>query len=100
MATAPKAPARRVIAQQPATTSLKDSAAVVERTDGDKVSLKDAVTELSGEQVTVIVPHGFKLTRDSGEPMVYQAGVQEMPIEDAAHWFSRAQGVKVYDPKK
>jgi len=100
MATATKAPARRVIANaQPTTTKLKDSAAVVERTEGDKVSLKDAVTELSGEMVTVIVPKGFKLTRDSGEPAIYAAGVQEMPLEDASHWFARAQGVKVYDPK-
>ena len=41
----------------------------------------------------VIVPHAFKLTQDNGIEVHYHAGIQLMPNEHFAHWFTRAQGV-------
>jgi hypothetical protein len=80
----------------PTTTTLRDSAAVAERTEGDKITLVDTEVD-EGEKVTVIIPKAFTLTRDSGAPVTYEAGVQEMLVDDAGHWYARAMGVKVYE---
>ena len=87
-------PTRRVISS----TKLGDSAAVVERTEGENINLKAVPDE--GEKVTVVVPKSFVLTLDDHTPVQYHAGVQEMSVDHASHWFARAQGVKVYSPDK
>lgn len=112
MATAAKktaAPVRRPIAAAaapaaspappaPSTTTLADSGAVVERTEGDEIKL--VATAEDTETVTAIVPVEVRLTRDDGSEIIYRPGVQEMPLADAAHWFARARGVKVYGGTK
>jgi len=81
-------------------TSIKDSGDIVEGTDGEKISLPETrqANETDSEKVTVVVPKAFTLTLDDGGLFRVEAGTQEMPADIAAHWFSRAQGVKVYVP--
>lgn len=50
----------------------------------------------SGDTVTVLIPRNFNLTLDDGIQVHYGAGVDEMPIEHASHWYSKAMGVEVY----
>jgi len=54
----------------------------------------------SAEMVTAIVPVAFDLTLDNGKPVRYESGTQEMPLSHATHWYSRARGVTIYQPKK
>lgn len=104
MATTKQVAAPRKRAALPATTNLKDSAAIVERTEGADIALVDvkvqeeASATAQEEWVTAIVPTRFTLTLDSHKPVEYEAGVQEMPLSHASHWFARARGVKVYTP--
>lgn len=82
-------------------TALADPAEVVEGTEGAKINLdefKGRGPALGNESVTAIVPKAYVLTRDNGEPISYPPGIVEMPRADAAHWWSKAQGVKEYDP--
>lgn len=102
MATAAKT-ARRTIAPKPGattdalpTTSIDDSADIVEQTGGEKITLVQAPAVQ--ERVTVVVPKPYTLTLDDGNVRHFQAGTQEMGVDDAAHWFSRSMGVKVYVP--
>lgn len=99
MATAKKtAPQRRPL---PNTTQVRDSGAVVERGEEVKIQLPSVVDDEDPdeEMVTVVVPHRFMLTLDNRQTRTYEAGVQEMRVSHASHWWSQAQGVKVYDPK-
>ena len=85
------------------TTSLADTGAVAERTDGENINLDvEALpaVEQEEEMVTAIVPKTFTLTLDNGQKAEYAQGTCEMPLSHAAHWFSRAQGVKVYTGKQ
>lgn len=91
---------RAVLVPETSKTSISDAADVVEKTAGDKINLGERDTSNDGEKVTVIVPKSFTLTLDDGTPLPFLAGTQEMSVEHAAHWFSRAQGVKVYAPGK
>ncbi len=79
------------------TTNIEDSAEVVERTEGDKVNLTAATPR--NDMVTAIVPKAFMLTLDDHTEVHIAAGTQELPHSHATHWFARAQGVKVYEPK-
>lgn len=89
--------ARRTIPDS-SKTAIADSGEIVEQTKGEQIELtKTSETEYE-EQVTVVVPNSFTLTRDDGSVKHYSIGTQEMPETDATHWFSRAQGVKVYVP--
>lgn len=54
----------------------------------------------SGEKVTVLIPKAFILTLEDHTQVKYGAGVDEMPLEHSEHWYSKAMGVEVYDPKK
>ncbi len=53
----------------------------------------------SGERVTVHIPKAFSLTLTDHNQVHYKAGTDEMPIEHAEHWYSKAMGVEVHDPK-
>lgn len=48
------------------------------------------------ETVTVTVPKDFKLRLDDHVEKKYSAGVQEMPLAHAEHWYSKANGVTIY----
>lgn len=50
------------------------------------------------EKVTVIIPADYRLTLDNSAEVHYKAGVDEMPVSHANHWWSKAQGVKVHTP--
>lgn len=56
--------------------------------------------EVSEVLVTVTVPKAFKLRVDNDVVIDYRAGVQEMPVEHAEHWYAKANGVEVYRPAK
>lgn len=93
-AAAPAAPAPAA-----STTDIEDAGEVVEKTEGDKISLGAPDLPVA-EMVTVVVPKQFTLTLDHHHVITYEAGVYEMPEDHASHWFSRANGVKVYEPTK
>ena len=46
--------------------------------------------------VTVTVPKAFKLRIDHHQVVEYKAGVQEMPLEHADHWYAKANKVEKY----
>lgn len=46
------------------------------------------------EMVMVVVPQGFKLTRDNYQIIDYPSGTYRMPASDARHWWSKNQGVE------
>ena len=48
--------------------------------------------------VTVTVPKFFQLRVEDGTVYPYKAGVQEMRLEHADHWYARANGVTIYKP--
>lgn len=54
----------------------------------------------SGEKVTVMIPKAFTLTLEDHTQVKYGAGTDEMPIEHAEHWYSKAMGVEIYRKKK
>lgn len=54
----------------------------------------------SGKTVTVRIPRDFILTLDDHTQAKYPAGVDEMPIEHANHWYAKVMGVEIYDQKK
>lgn len=84
----------------PNTTRVGSSGEIVENGDEVKVNLATTAGDdlEDEEEVTVVVPKDFTLTLDNRQQVQYRAGVQEMRLSHAAHWWSRAQGVKVYDP--
>ena len=50
--------------------------------------------------VTVEVPKPYKMTLDDHRVVHVNAGVQDMKKYLADHWYSKANGVKTYKPKK
>lgn len=49
--------------------------------------------------VTVTAPKAFTLNWTHDQQFKYAAGVQEMPLVHATHWWAKANGVKVYERK-
>ena len=49
--------------------------------------------------VTVTAPKAFVLNVTHDVRVEYKAGVQEMPLAHATHWWAKANGVKVYERK-
>lgn len=58
--------------------------------DGTPVETASEVT------VTATVPKDFILNVTHDLRVHYKAGVQEMPLDHAEHWWAKANGVKVY----
>lgn len=54
----------------------------------------------SGKTVTVRIPKNFSLTLADYTQVHYQAGVDEMPVEHATHWYAKAIGVEIHEPKR
>ena len=51
---------------------------------------------LKAETVTVTVPKAYILRNDTHAEVHIKAGVQEMSLVDASHWYSVANGVTIY----
>ena len=67
-----------------------------------RTKLADTQTATPEEPVAqadpiVIIPKPFTLTLDSGGTVAYTAGTQTMPMEHAMHWWSRVQGVTIFN---
>lgn len=50
------------------------------------------------DMVTVTVPKAFKLRIDHFREFDFKAGVQEMERSVAEHWYSKANGITIYEP--
>ncbi len=85
-ATAPVADVAAIAPQAPVEPAVAPEAPAVE----DKAS--DAKTH----NVTVVVPKAFKLRMDLDTEIAISAGIQELPYDQATHWYSVANGVKIY----
>lgn len=88
-ATTPPAP--------PAATPLPDELVDANGPQKQQLQPKPVVDE---EKVTVVCPKQFTLTVAHGHEVVIPAGTQELPRSYAEHWYSKAQGLVVYDPEK
>ena len=64
--------------------------------------VQEAAPEVAeGEvMVTVSVPKAFNLTMSPSQTIRVPAGVQEMTLAQAEHWYSKAHGVSIYNPSK
>lgn len=53
------------------------------------------------KMVTVSIARDFTLTGDDHKPIEYKAGIDEMPLSHANHWFAKnAGGVTLYVPRR
>ena len=52
------------------------------------------------EFITVTVPKAFNLRISLDEEIKVSAGVQSMSRERAEHWYSKANGVKIFNPNQ
>lgn len=59
-------------------------------------SPEDAAPEDDGKSVTVRIPRDFILTLDDHTQTKYSAGVDEMPLSHANHWYAKTMGVEIY----
>lgn len=73
----------------PEVAALEDASAVPEAVSGEVV-----------EMVTVTVPKAYSLNLDLFRKIEIKAGVQEMERAWAEHWWSKANGVTIYEPSK
>lgn len=74
----------------PDSGAAQPPAAVAGYIESQRPEVADEVT------VTVTVAKAFKLRIDHHSIFDYQPGVQEMPLSHADHWYSKANGVKIY----
>jgi hypothetical protein len=75
---------------------------IVDEVKADIVKVEAEVKTVAGEfveMVTVTVPKEFKLQLDHFRQVIYKAGIQEMERLHAEHWWAKANGVTIYDPK-
>ena len=49
------------------------------------------------ETVTVTVPVAFQLVIDHATTISINAGIQELPLAHATHWYAIANGVVIYE---
>ncbi len=64
-----------------------------------KEEAKKTKKEEKKDTVTVTVPKAFKLRLDHNTELKFDAGIQEMDPKVANHWFAKANGVEIYQPK-
>lgn len=79
-----------VLDAQPAAPAVQEIAPVAQV---EKVSAEVV------DMVTVTVPKPFILRVDNFTEKKYAAGVQEMERSHAEHWYAKAYGVVIYQPK-
>lgn len=108
-----------VSSEVPAAEAPKDPEATVDVMDGSPEGMnppteivdtgvavaepKDEIRAVVGEvidMVTVTVPKAFNLRLDHFREFKFKAGVQEMERVVAEHWYSKANGVTIYESKK
>lgn len=83
----------------PSTESIAPGTADSSAAPGTAVVNAGATPEVASEvTVTVTVPKPFNLRLGHGDEnnFQYKAGVQEMPLAHAEHWWAAANGVQVY----
>lgn len=61
-------------------------------------SAEPAEPQDDGKPVTVKIPRDFILTLDDHTQRRYSAGVDEMPLSHANHWYAKTMGVEIYKP--
>ena len=91
--TAPEVPAQEVAPVAEVAVPSAESTPVETVVEEVKAIVAEAVV-----MVTVTVPKMFKLRLDTHAETIVQAGIQEMSLELAEHWFSKANGVTIYTP--
>lgn len=67
-----------------------------------EAAVESAVAKVEAEvvdMVTVTVPRAFKLMLDHFHTKDFKAGIQEMERSHAEHWYAKASGVEIYEPK-
>jgi len=64
--------------------------------DAPVAALQEASEKLP--EVTVLVPKGFNFRPEQGVEIKIVAGIQEMRLDYAEHWYVKAQGVTQYRP--
>jgi len=69
------------------------------KAEAEAKAAKKDTPKKSGDTVTVTVPKAFKLRLDHNTELKFEAGIQEMDPKVAEHWFAKANGVEVYQPK-
>lgn len=83
----------------PVTLPEGTAADIVEATNAPNIQL-GASEQVDEDTVTVVSPRAFILTRDDHTPVQVPAGVSEMRVSDADHWYAQAQGVQKYKAGK
>ncbi len=80
-------------ANGPDSAAQAPGSGIVASANSPAVEVADEIT------VTVTVPKAFNLRTGHGDAglFTYQPGVQEMPLSHADHWYSKANGVKIYE---
>jgi hypothetical protein len=94
---APEASTRKTIINPPPAVSAPEPEADV------AIASPETAQEIEQEdnsRVTVMIPRAFILTLDNHHQVQYPAGIDEMPIEHANHWYAKACGVEIYDKKR
>jgi hypothetical protein len=74
---------------------IEEVVAAAESAPAPKAKAKEKAKEKS--TMTVVVPKDFKLRVSHDSVVDYKAGVCEMPPEHATHWYSKANGVQIYN---
>lgn len=97
-----------LVAADPALTAplqpvapLPEVPAIVATVEPEPLPVVTTEVEVASElvdTVTVTVPRAFKLRVDNFHEYTFAAGIQEMERSLADHWYSVANGVKVYQP--
>lgn len=64
-----------------------------------EVAKAAAPTAAETATVTVTVPKAFTLRLDHQREIKVAAGVQQMEVTNANHWYSKANGVTIYNPQ-
>lgn len=98
------------VTQSPAEASVdttdesakSESDPVTDESSKDEVEkAKDAIfdTIADAEKVIVIVPKAFNLTLPKGVVLQIKAGTQTVDKFIAEHWYSKANGMKIFNPE-
>jgi hypothetical protein len=94
------------VAKKDQATQVEDQVEQIEEQSGDVNQEAPQVEQAEPEvqraptndtvYVTVTVPKAFKLRTTHDHVVDYAAGICEMPLEHAEHWYSVANGVTIY----
>jgi hypothetical protein len=80
--------------QQPDSAASADD---VTQTKDDAEGKAPVIEAAATEQLTVVVPKRFQLTVGNGKILKFAPGVQKMDPEIANHWYTKANGVTIFN---